>query len=369
MKSCVGEMGKKRRIRVSKNLVKYMPSGIYYYRKGDEEISLGETNEKKALKKKDVLEAKLDFLGPKSFTLKLKDTYEEHLSERRKELKKKVIREGTFKEFQRIFENHLIPVLGTKKLAQIDPPSFRKAWPKFGVNDLTNVRKVLSFHMGWCCEQGYLKYVPKFTIPPVKRRKRRILKPEEIKKIFSHAEGGFLLFLSMALFMGMRRGEITKLSWDRINLAERFLILQEEHTKTKQARAIPINEFVFSQLSARLGSKSKWVFPNREDSRRHMDPSGFRRAWIKVLKLSDMEREDITWHDFRATYEYYAHKRTEFTDTQKEKFAGSSIEVQKRLYVSFDADDVRGLEDVVQVSGMTEIFKNKKLDGENTGND
>jgi hypothetical protein len=74
----------------------------------------------------------------------------------------------------------------------------------------------------------------------------------------------------------------------------------------------------------------------------------------------------LQWHDLRATHQYYTHKRIDFTDTQREKFSGSSIDVQKRHYVSFEADDLRGLETVVQFAGLDGLLS-KVLDGEKPG--
>jgi hypothetical protein len=65
-------------------------------------------------------------------------------------------------------------------------------------------------------------------------------------------------------------------------------------------------------------------------------------------------------HDLRATYEHYANKRTDFTDTQREKMAGASIQTQRRIYLhGFQAEDLRGLENVVQFDGLESIMSEK----------
>ncbi len=352
-----------------KNIYKNVASGTYYYRKGDTEVSLKETDFKKALMKKKVLEDKLDFLGNKSFTLRLRDTFVEHTEELHKMVHKGKRSAAYVKEFERLFNKHLLPEFGHLPLAKMDAPRFNKAVASesFGQIDLFNIKKFLNVHLKWCAYQGYINSLPLFKIPETDRRQRRIIKPHELRAIFSETEGPFHLFLSMALFLGMRRQEITNLAWDRVNLDQLYIVLRKQDEKNRKGRAFPFNQYL-KQLFLKqfmVSGKTKWVFPNREDKSRHMSASGFKNTWKRVLEKAGMKDEDITWHDFRATYEFYAHKRTDFTDTQKEKFVGASIEMQRSRYVTFDAEDLRGLENVVQVPGLTELLETRGKHGKN----
>ena len=87
-------------------------------------------------------------------------------------------------------------------------------------------------------------------LKPFKRTKRllkrngnarkRILGKQEFEalceKLPKHTKG----ILSMAFYTGMRRSEITGLTWDRVDLRNRVIHLRAEDTKTKEARDIPI---------------------------------------------------------------------------------------------------------------------------------
>lgn len=132
----------------------------------------------------------------------------------------------------------------------------------------------------------------------------------------------------------------------------------EDYNKNRRGRRIPFNAIVHEVLEERRqaqGGKGGWVFPNADDPRRHAHITGLKTAWHTCLKKAGLE--DVTWHDLRATYETFAHKSVAHTDTQREKFADASADVQRRIYVTLDHADLKGLEDVVQVPGLGEIIR------------
>jgi integrase len=255
-----------------------------------------------------------------------------------------------------------------KKLSEaVSEPLWTQYCNQAPVSDLTNHRKVFAHFLSWCKQQGFIRYVPEFKIPEVERRERRVLKPHEIKAVLTAAEPGsdILLFTSLYLFMGMRASESLKLSWDRVNFTAGAIALERKHTKTRRARGIKINVFVYNLLRQRKTEqeakriKTPWVFPVSTDPKRAKIKSSMRKPWLMLLKRAGLQGEDITPHDLRATFEYFANKRSDFTDAQREKFAGASITVQKNIYIDFDAEDVAGLEQVVEVEGLNAILESK----------
>ena len=54
-------------------------------------------------------------------------------------------------------------------------------------------------------------------------------------------------------------------------------------------------------------------------------------------------------------------KSQSHTDVQKEKFADATMDVQKRIYVSMDHEDLRGLEDSVKLPSVSSIITNSFL--------
>jgi hypothetical protein len=368
-------------------------SGMLYYRKGKVQQSLFTKDEKEGLRLIKVMEIRIDYVGVAATRLSVGDLVGEldddgkiipgpYLLERKKQSQGKLervrpIRISTYEFSEYLWRKHLLKFFGKDKLVKITPVRWRTYCENCPVSDLKNHRGEFGVFLLWCKRKGYIEGLPDITeVPHHVRRRRYVITPGELEIIFKHAKDclpdpqtgfpcGLLLFLSLALFNGLRRKEIMTLKWNNINLFDRYLVIEDVSNKMGRRRSIPINPLIVGLLNARqldlkgCGSKSNWVFPNRINGKRHADVSGLKTSWKKVMKkaFEDGVTSHITWHDFRATYEKYAHLSTEFTDTQKEKFADASMDVQQKIYVTMDHNDLRGLEDVVQVPLLTSLIQ------------
>lgn len=352
--------------------------GTHYIRVGDRERSLRTKDFKVAVKKKPAMLLKLDLMGELGFRLRCGDVWDDYLTIRRKMIgveketgsvkaqrRRKTISQGTYNEMVDLWRLHLSKFWETIRFDKVDEDKWTEYCDQSDVIDLANHGKVFTGFIKYCKSKKFVKYVPDMPIPPVDRRERRVLKPHEIKKIFEHAQGSCLLFVSMYLFMGMRRKEIMTLKWSDVHLPEGYLRLRKSEVKIRKGRALPINGFVLNLLTMRLvdqgmaGKKTEFVFPHRDSTKKHGDLGGLKTAWGTIMRKCKFAPGYVTPHDLRATFEAYAHKSTEFTDTQREKFAGASIDIQKKTYVRFDAEDIRGLEAVVKVEGLEAILIKK----------
>lgn len=348
------------------NIKQNPESKIYYFVKGRIEESLRTTDWSEAKERKKLKEAEVEFSGTVARKFRVDVLYEEY--RKQKELqrdgklpKAKPIRPGTYREIVDVYNNHLKAFFGKKRLSQIDEVQWSRYTHSAKVSDLKNHRKVMGGFLKWCKRKKYLRALPDITeIPHHEKRHRRIIKPAELKEIFGNAQGSLLVFLTMALHMGLRRSEIMTLSWSNIDLNARFLIIEEIYNKKRRRRSLPMNTLTTEVLANHLrqtlkkGINSRWVFPNREDPKRHAHIHGLKTAWATCLRNSNLD--DITWHDFRATFEKYMDKSVDHTDMQKEKFADATKEVRGRLYVTMDHDDLRGLESVVNVDGLSDVI-------------
>lgn len=334
--------------------------GTKYYRRDGIERSLGKVSQFEAEARKRGIEAKIDTFGRQSLKVKVRDVFHEYMDSRRLELQAKTIRQSTLKETDRIFTSHLLNYFGRFKFIDINEALWDKyVESKFKI-DLANHRKVFGHFMRWAKRKQYTRYSLDMKIPIKPRRKRKVLTSDSIQKILMNSDGSLLLFVSFYLFMGMRRSEIMTLDWSRVDLVNGVIELRPDDTKTKAGRTLPLNEFVWRLLVRRYElKKGRWVFPNAKDHKRHADLSGLKTAWRTCLKRSGLLANKIQWHDLRATHQYYSHTRTDFTDTQREKFSGSNIEVQKKTYVSFGAKDLKGLENVVHFDGLNNVLEKK----------
>jgi integrase len=103
-------------------------------------------------------------------------------------------------------------------------------------------------------------------------------------------------FLLMALFTGMRRGELQRLRWENIDLEERKLHLPV--TKNGDPLMLPLSDYLLNLLKDRKNKAdaSPWVFPGNGPRGHLMEPK-------KFLKRVAMDSGvSFTLHDLRRTY-------------------------------------------------------------------
>lgn len=102
--------------------------------------------------------------------------------------------------------------------------------------------------------------------------------------------------LLMALFTGMRRSEITSMSWDNIDLMSRTLTIPK--TKNGDPLTLPLSEFLCDLFKDRrkLTGNSSWVFPS-DSATGHIQETK-----KMVTRVSTAINHKFTMHDLRRTY-------------------------------------------------------------------
>ena len=60
--------------------------------------------------------------------------------------------------------------------------------------------------------------------------------------LLDHSPDYLIPIIKVAYHTGMRRGEILRLSWDKVDLKEGFIRLKPEDTKTNEGRHVPLHE-------------------------------------------------------------------------------------------------------------------------------
>lgn len=351
-------------------IIKQHPrSHTYYFVRGKIQKSLQTQDFAQAVVRKKLLISDFEFSGEVAFTHTVGDLYPVYLEYKKKQSygqikKAKPISPKTLSEIEYIFDDHLLFFFKKTKLGKLTPGLWAKYCAQCSVSDLANHRKVLLGFLNWCVVKEYIKAVPTpLPLPFHVRRKRKIIKPEELNQVFAHAHGSLLLFLSLALFKGLRRTEIMTLTIAGVNTKERYLTIYKGFNKKRRERSIPINPIVADLLESRIqdirsrGLKTPWIFPNARDPKRHGHLDGLKTAWNTVRENTGLT--DITWHDFRATLEKHMNMSKDFSDVQKEKFADASMDVQKKIYVTMDHKDLKGLELSVNLPDLEKIIADK----------
>jgi len=141
-----------------------------------------------------------------------------------------------------------------------------------------------------------------FTIelPQVHNEKTEDLTPEQLTKLLEaidtdiHPQAGPIM--KMALFTGMRRGELFKLKWGHVNFEKGFILLKDP--KGGPDQKIPLNDASRELLESYPRSKSPFVFPGR-DGRQRTD---IHRQVNKIRDTAGLPKDFRALHGLRHVY-------------------------------------------------------------------
>lgn len=181
-----------------------------------------------------------------------------------------------------------------------------------------------------------------FEMPQLNNTKTEDLSPLQLKNLLavldstSHKKAASMM--KLALFSGMRRGELFNLKWEHIDWERGFINLVGQDdglgAKSGQTERIPLNEMARSLLSSIERTTSPYVFPGKKggrlvDIRREADAikkeaelpedfrpfHGLRHVYASMLassgKVTMYELQKLMTHKSPAMTQRYAHLRDE----------------------------------------------------------
>jgi integrase len=149
-------------------------------------------------------------------------------------------------------------------------------------------------------EWEVLDRVPRIRLEREAEGRLRWLTPEEATRLLDACResrnADLLDLVELALFTGMRRGELLGLTWERVDRARGVVLL--DVTKNGRRREVPLNGRADAVLARRGASESTGlVFGTRR--RDH-----FRTAWD--LAVGRAKLADFRFHDLRHTFASWA---------------------------------------------------------------
>jgi integrase len=145
------------------------------------------------------------------------------------------------------------------------------------------------------------------------RQPIRVLSQDEESKLLTTCEGTELKrrapllkpIILIALYTGLRRGEILRLRWADIDFESDVLTVQRAKTPAGQGRHVNINSRLREALLAlKQKAKSEWLFPSpnrfqrQTESERHL--MDVKKAFHRAVKLAGILH--ITFHQLRHTF-------------------------------------------------------------------
>ncbi len=266
--------------------------------------------------------------------------------------KTKKVRENTLKEYVQFGNRYFIPHLkgvATKQITETTWEDLVKEVRKEKPEILFfNMRKYFRGFLSWAKRKGKIDEIPYMFDPDEATKEAReeakkinIYTPDQLSRLREAAKSHdkYSVFMKVAQYMGMRPHEITQLKRDRIDWAARVIRLKGADTKTRKARLVPIHPEVEADLRALVGSHdSAYIFPNKNDSSRPMDRTGFKKVWKKILAQAEVEGIQ---YDFRKTFITNA-LLAGISPFLVAKITGSSLAVIEKCYLELKPEDLTG---------------------------
>jgi integrase len=277
-------------------------SGVWYYRKyvKGRGAFFRSTGERRSKVKAKAIGLRLfaEWMGTEEAVKKAVFLFE-HVAEKYLELKQNR-RKKTIISAENHVKNHLMPFFSGFPIQEC-----ADRWEEY-VRDKRDKAPTRRFyndvkHMRGIMRLAYLKgMISKpavITNPDGKVEAGKEYTEAEVKKLLQHANKDLSLQIRMAFIMGMRRSEILKLNWNRIDFKNGIIRLTAEDTKTKEPRDIPMHTEIWAELKLRHQScKSDFVFPSPTNPAKPIEDN--KTAW-QGCKVS----AGVTgrFHDLRHT--------------------------------------------------------------------
>jgi len=182
--------------------------------------------------------------------------------------------------------------------------------------ELALVRHLLRLAEEW----GYLAKVPRIRLAKELEGRLRFLTEDEITRLLNGAAESqntyFLPIVTIALNTGMRKNEILKLTWERVDFSRGVLQLAE--TKNGRRREVPMNRAVYDVLSREEGP----VFRRKDGAAwgdvRTAFEHACRRAKITDFRFHDLRHTCASWmimcgRSLKEVQEILGHRESSMT--------------------------------------------------------
>lgn len=215
-------------------------------------------------------------------------------------------------------------------------------------NDYT---KFMNIIYNFAHDNNYINRAVKFPMVDGEREMvGRVYTTQEINALLKVFSDTMLLqfFLSFECFMRLR--EMLHLTWDRVDLTKRVIILRKTDVKTGSrngvGRDVPISANALRMLITRKkGTASKWVFPNPYGSGY---ANSNKTAWTLAKKRAGIVGR-ARWHDIRHTAISYAILELKLPIAHVSKIAGVSMRTIERVYLHHDTEQLRFVSDQMNI--------------------
>ena len=175
-------------------------------------------------------------------------------------------------------------------------------------------RSALSGFFMWCIDRGHVSATPVVHLRSrnTNRSRERVLSEREVREVWrACGDDDYSRIIKLLLMTGQRKSEISGLSWNEFNFAERQIELPGARTKNGRPHVVPLSDAALALLPQRVGGRDM-LFGRGNN--------GF-SGWSRAKRLLDVRIEaartaegEMTsfpqWcvHDIRRTFVTFANE-------------------------------------------------------------
>jgi len=288
------------------------------------------------------------------------------------EAKKGEIKASTYADYEQVLRNHLVPFFGKTKLSAITPARVQGflSWEgERGTSPATTgkVYRVLKVVLRHALVLELIGRDPTVAIRPprVERKEMDHLTPEEVEALLDKAEGDIRDIIAVAVFTGLRQGEIFALRWQDIDFEAGLIRVVRSYryphgfTDLKSSasrRTVPMLPRLSSILAERHRVQGRpgpeeLVFPSEAGTpldrhnllTREFEPA-LERAGLRKIRFHDLRHTYASLciaagMDPKALQQAMGHSSITVTmDTYAHLFPGSYDRALKRMEAMFSRD-------------------------------
>lgn len=203
------------------------------------------------------------------------------------------------------YDQHLKKSFGKKLPGDIIPLDVdrlkRKLLKKYSPQTTKHVLALLKRVVNFGFKRGLSPALP-FVIemPEVNNIKDDALSDEQLQRLFKAIEENEHLhagnFMLMALFTGMRRGELFKLKWSDIDFLQGFIHIRSP--KGGKDQIIPLNDQARAVMESHIKTNSEFVFPGKGGRQR----TNIQKPVNNIKKAAGLPKETRPIHSLRHTF-------------------------------------------------------------------
>jgi integrase len=179
-------------------------------------------------------------------------------------------------------------------------------------------------------------------------RRDTVLTHSEYKALYAAVSEHLKAIVATAFWTGMRRGEILKITWDKVDLSNRMIRLRPEDTKERKSKKVPISKTLRTILMQVPGrGTSGYVFRYKGSA-----ISDIRTGFIEGCKEAGIQygrKGGFVFHDLRHTAKTIARK------------AGVDKNVRMIIFGHSDGNDMDSHYDTVDEGDLIDAIDRVEL--------